>query len=63
MLEAILFTIFVFAGLWGAVGMVVCITLGNLLCFASPNNDHVTVFKTSVCTFAVALVILYVFIL
>jgi hypothetical protein len=60
MIEAVMFTIFVLAGLWGAVGMVVCITLGNLLC-GGTSTDHVSVFKSSVSTFAVAMVLLYVF--
>lgn len=61
MFHAAIFTVFLFAFLWGIVGMIVCITLGNLLCGPTDNRDHVSVFKSSVSTFAVAMVLLYVF--
>ena len=60
MFHAFIVTVFMFALLWGIVGMIVCITLGNLLC-GGTSTDHVSVFKSSVSTFAVAMVLLYVF--
>ena len=60
MFHATVFTVFLFAFLWGIVGMIVCITLGNLL--GGPEcRDHVSVFKSSVITFTVAMVLFYVF--
>ena len=60
MFHAAVFTVFVLAFLWGIVGMIICITLGNLLC-GGTSTDHVSVFKSSVSAFAVAMVLLYVF--
>ena len=60
MFEAVIITIFLFAFLWGIVGMVVCVTLGNMMA-DDMCRDHVSVFKTSVVAFAIAMVLFYAF--